>query len=94
MYKIFVEGTIVAAADFDLCWPRVDPTAAPSGVIEPFIPLLAEKGIQPVEKSLKLLTDKTRMRICPWTATTLTWIWRAAFRPRRAGVGACCRSTA
>ena len=65
MHKIFVEGKIVTAADFDLCWHKMDMTVAPSGVIEPFIQLLADKGIYPVDKSLKLLTDKTRLAYLP-----------------------------
>ena len=65
MHKIFVEGKIVTAADFDLCWHRMDMSTLPSGVIEPFIQLLADKGIHSVEKSIKLLTDKTRIAYLP-----------------------------
>jgi hypothetical protein len=42
-------------------WSTPDPNVAPTGVIEPFIQILADKGVMPVEKSLKLLTDKTRI---------------------------------
>jgi tetratricopeptide (TPR) repeat protein len=65
MHKVFVEGKIVTAADFELCWHPVDLTAPPKGVIEPFIQLLADKGIHPVDKSIKLLTDKTRIAYLP-----------------------------
>ena len=65
MQKIFVEGKIVTAADFDLCWHRPDLSVPPGGVIEPFIQVLADKGIYPVEKALKLLTDKTRIAYLP-----------------------------
>ena len=65
MHKIFVEGKIITSADFDLCWHKHDLTVAPNGVIEPFLQLVADKGIQPVEKSLKLLTDKTRIAFFP-----------------------------
>jgi hypothetical protein len=34
--------------------------APPSDVVEPFIQTLHEKGILPVDKSLKLLSDKSR----------------------------------
>jgi tetratricopeptide (TPR) repeat protein len=61
MYKVFVDSKVVTAADFNLCWHKVDMSVAPNGVIEPFIQILADKGIQPVDKSLKLLTDKTRI---------------------------------
>ena len=65
MYKVFVEGKVVTAADFDLCWHTSDPTLPPNGVVEPFIQILADKGIHPVEKSIKLLTDKTRIAFLP-----------------------------
>jgi tetratricopeptide (TPR) repeat protein len=65
MHKVFVEGKIVTAADFELCWHAVDLTAPPKGVIEPFIQLLADKGIHPLDKSIKLLTDKTRIAYLP-----------------------------
>ena len=65
MHKIFVEGKIITSGDFDLCWQTPDLSAPPNGVIEPFIQVLADKGIQPVDKSLKLLTDKTRIAFLP-----------------------------
>jgi tetratricopeptide (TPR) repeat protein len=65
MYKVFVDSKIVTAADFDLCWQKADLSAPPNGVIEPFIQSLADKGIQPLEKSIKLLTDKTRIAYLP-----------------------------
>ena len=60
MRKIFVESKIISAGDFDLCWRTVDLTTAASDVVEPFIHALAEKKIFPVDKSLKLLADRTR----------------------------------
>jgi hypothetical protein len=65
MHKIFVEGKVIAAGDFDLCWITPDLSAPPNGVIEPFVQILADKGIHPVEKSLKLLTDKSRTAFLP-----------------------------
>ena len=65
MYKVFVDGKIVTAADFNLCWHKADLSAPSNGVIEPFIQILADKGIQPVDKSIKLLTDKTRIAYLP-----------------------------
>src|SRR6516164_5055908 len=58
MHKIFVEGRIINAGDFDLWWRSPDLTQPPTDVVEPFIQALSEKGILPVEKSLKLLSDK------------------------------------
>ncbi len=65
LYKIFVEGKIITAADFDLCWVSPDLSAPPNGVIEPFIQTLGGKGILSVEKSLKILTDKSRTAFLP-----------------------------
>lgn len=65
MHRIFVESKLIAAGDFDLCWTTPDPHAPPSGVVEPFIQVLADKGIYPVEKSLKLLSDKARLAYLP-----------------------------
>ena len=65
MHKIFVESKIITSGDFDLCWSTPDLAAPANGVIEPFIQLLSDKGILPLEKSLKLLTDKTRIAFLP-----------------------------
>jgi tetratricopeptide (TPR) repeat protein len=65
MHKIFVESKVITSGDFDLCWSTPDLSAPPNGVIEPFIQLLSDKGILPIEKSLKLLSDKTRIAFLP-----------------------------
>jgi hypothetical protein len=65
MHKIFVESKIISAGDFDLCWRTVDLTAASSDVVEPFIQALADKKIFAVEKSLKLLADRSRAAFLP-----------------------------
>jgi tetratricopeptide (TPR) repeat protein len=65
MHKIFVESKIITSGDFDLCWSTPDLSAPTNGVIEPFIQLLSDKGILPIERSLKLLTDKTRIAFLP-----------------------------
>jgi hypothetical protein len=65
MHKIFVEGKVISAGDFDLCWTTPDLFTPPSGVIEPFIQVLADKGIVVSEKSLKILADKTRLGYLP-----------------------------
>jgi len=59
MRKIFVEGKIIKEGDFEMCWRAVDPGTAAPEVTEPFIHSLAQKNILPVEKSLKLLTDRS-----------------------------------
>jgi hypothetical protein len=65
LHKIFVEGKLITSGDFDLCWPTPDLTAPPRKVIEPFIQVLADKGIFPVDKSLKVLSDRSRFAYLP-----------------------------
>jgi hypothetical protein len=65
MHKIFVESKMITAGDFDLCWSTPDPVAPPGGVQEPFIQVLADKGILPVEKSMHMVCDKSRAAFLP-----------------------------
>jgi hypothetical protein len=65
LYKIFVESRVISAGDFELCWRSTDLSAPPASVAEPFIHVLHEKKILLVDKSLKLLSDKTRMAFLP-----------------------------
>jgi len=65
MHKIFVEGKLISSGDFDLCWPAPDPFAPPGGVIDPFIQVLADKGILAADKALKVLSDRSRSAYLP-----------------------------
>jgi tetratricopeptide (TPR) repeat protein len=65
LYKIFVESKIITAGDFDLCWRNVDLNTPPPDVVEPFVQLLQEKGIYQIDKSLRLLSDKSRVAYLP-----------------------------
>ena len=65
MRKVFVEDRVINAGDFDLCWRSPDLMVSPPDVVEPFIHTLSEKGILPTEKSLKFLSDKTRLAFLP-----------------------------
>ncbi|HEX3988791.1 MAG TPA: hypothetical protein VHZ30_05120 [Verrucomicrobiae bacterium] len=65
MHRIFVDSKLINAGDFDLCWRAADLTVAPTDVVEPFIYTLNEKGLFFLEKSLKLLADKSRMAYFP-----------------------------
>jgi hypothetical protein len=65
MHKLFVDSKMVSQGDFDLCWPASNVTPLPGTVIEPFIQVLADKGILQVEKSLKMLSDKSRFAYLP-----------------------------
>jgi len=68
MHKIFVESKLISSANFDLYWSTPDLSAPPRGVPDPFIQVLADKGLLPIEKSLKLLVDKTRIAFLPLNA--------------------------
>jgi tetratricopeptide (TPR) repeat protein len=66
IYKFFVDGSrLVSAGDFDLCWPQQDLTEPPTKIVEPFIQAVHDRGILTVEKSLKLLSDKSRTAYLP-----------------------------
>ena len=65
MHKVFVDTKIVTSGDFDLCWSSPDISAPPNGVLEPFIQILADKGVLPIDKSLKVLSDKSRCAYLP-----------------------------
>jgi hypothetical protein len=65
MLKLFVEGKLITAGDFDLCWRSSDYADALQDVVEPFIHTLSGRGIFPLERSLKILSDKSRMGFLP-----------------------------
>jgi tetratricopeptide (TPR) repeat protein len=65
MFKIFVDSKQVSEGDFDLCW-RIPEMGVPAREIqEPFIQTLSEKTGFHVERSLKLLADKSRSAFIP-----------------------------
>jgi tetratricopeptide (TPR) repeat protein len=65
MRKIFVDSKLISAGDFDLCWRAPALASAPADVVEPFIMALSDKKILPLEKALKILTDKSRLGYLP-----------------------------
>ena len=65
MRKIFVDSKFISAGDFDLCWRTPDMKEQVQDVIEPFVLALSGKGIYPLEKALKILTDKSRLGFLP-----------------------------
>lgn len=65
MFRIFVESKLITAGDFDLCWRKVDMSVPPADVADPFIQMLHEKGIYLIDKSLRLLSDKSRVPYLP-----------------------------
>jgi tetratricopeptide (TPR) repeat protein len=65
MYKIFVEAKHITAGDFDLCWRKADLSVPPTDVVEPFIGTLDSKAAFLIEKSLRLISDKSRVAYLP-----------------------------
>jgi tetratricopeptide (TPR) repeat protein len=65
MHKFFVESKLITEGDFQSCWPTPDLTAPPTKIIDPFIQNLAERQIMPLDKSLKLLADRSRLAYIP-----------------------------
>ena len=65
LHKIFVEGKIISSADFNLHWPKNNPNNSPKSVRDPFIQILADKRVVPIETSLKLICDKARCVYLP-----------------------------
>ncbi len=65
MRKLFVDSKLIGSSDFESYWPKYDPNASIKGVMDPFIQVLADKGVLPVEKSLKAIADKQRLAFLP-----------------------------
>jgi hypothetical protein len=65
MHKFFVESKLITEGDFQACWPTPDLTTPPTKIIDPFIQNLAERQIMPLDKSLKLLADRSRLAYIP-----------------------------
>jgi hypothetical protein len=65
MQKIFVDGKLVSSGDFNLQWPAPKLTDVPKAPVEPFIQIMADKQLLPVEKSLKVLCEKARLGYIP-----------------------------
>jgi hypothetical protein len=65
MFKIFVEAKLISQGDFEMCWPVPNLSVPPAKTIEPFIQQLAEKQFLPLDKSLKLLADRSRLALIP-----------------------------
>jgi len=65
IFKYFVETKFITAIDFDACWPAPSLTIAPNKIVEPFIHNLSERQLMPVDKSLKILADRSRLAYIP-----------------------------
>lgn len=64
MRKLFVDGKHINASEFEMCWPAPDSVEG-TNVATPFVQQLAEKNMMNIEKSLKLLLDKSRLAYLP-----------------------------
>jgi hypothetical protein len=64
MHRLFVDSRIISEGDFEVCWPRAW-EAPPGSVVEPFIQTLSDRGTLLIEKSLKLLCEKSRLTYLP-----------------------------
>ena len=65
LHKIFVEGKIITNAQFEECWVKHDFSAPPTRPIEPFIQLLADRNLTPLERSMRIISDKSRVGYLP-----------------------------
>lgn len=65
MHKLFVETKAVTAADFEQLWPKVNYRETLRHANEPFIHILAERGVMAAEVALKLICEKTRLPYLP-----------------------------
>ena len=65
LQKLFVDSKVIAPTDFENCWPAQDFSVTPAKIIDPFIQILADKSILPVERSLKVILDKHRIAYLP-----------------------------
>lgn len=65
MHKIFVEAKVINNGHFEECWTRPDLTMPPVQPYEPFIQVLADKGYAALERSLKMLCEKSRLGFLP-----------------------------
>jgi hypothetical protein len=61
MHKLFVDSKVIPASAFNDCWTAADYNTAPTAPIEPFVQSLAEKGLNPLEKSLRIISEKSRV---------------------------------
>lgn len=64
MQRIFVDGKLVNAQDFGRLWHTPGPEPA-TQVSEPFLQVMADKGVLSLEKSLKLVIERARIGYMP-----------------------------
>ncbi|MBI2946843.1 MAG: hypothetical protein HYY23_04300 [Verrucomicrobia bacterium] len=65
MRKILVDGKQISPTDFDLYWNSPDGKEPSKQVIEPFLQILADKQVLPLDRSLSLICAKSRLSYLP-----------------------------
>ena len=65
MYKLFVEGKLISAADFNQLWHTPNLNEPPPSVFEPFIQVLSDRQLFPVDRSLKMLCERSHLTFLP-----------------------------
>lgn len=65
MQKLLVDGKRISLTDFNLYWNTPNVKESPKQVSEPFIQTLADKQLLPVDQSLKLICEKSRLSFLP-----------------------------
>lgn len=63
LYKMFVESKLIGADDFETCWKAS--SGSQSELNEPFVHHLDRRELVPIERSLRLLSDKSRTGYLP-----------------------------
>jgi hypothetical protein len=94
MYKIFVDGRHISAGDFDVCWPSANAERIPGQIAEPFVQTLAQRQLLPVEKSLKLICERTCLAYLLIEKYDVDVELTRSFRAKSANAGASSHSTA
>ena len=65
MQKLLVDGKHLSLTDFNLYWNTPNVKESPKQINEPFIQTLADKQLLPLDKSLKLVCEKSRLSYLP-----------------------------
>jgi len=65
MSKLFVDGKHLTEVDFARHWHTPPWNTSPTQVAPPFVQELADHGIMPLEKSVKIIMDKARLGFLP-----------------------------
>lgn len=79
MQKLLVDGKHISLNDFELFWDTPNLNDPPSSPVEPFIQTLSDKQILPLDRSLKLLLEKTRLGYLPLDKYDVDVEWARSF---------------